>query len=308
MPKYLKQSRKVLHRTPTKDSRKKRMEEEQIVHPVSFDMSPKGEFKRFEETYCTLFGAKGIGKSTFGKELGDVLADRYKLKLPATYFLMSEPPNNSLSFRRSRIRTWPTFRSFVDKAEKSPEFVSTVKMWVIDTVDALVAQGISTIAYEWGILDLSDEGYARAWHELRDELVYQLIRLGEMGPGVLMLSHERGREMTISRMKIRVPSMDLSDSISNAVGYLCSMIVRMRYVSKSKSKNEIGHLRCLAVQGSEEEDVKDNLQVVTASYPDGIVRFKNEKEAAVKLLSCFDSNKPYKMIKKKKKIRRHKMK
>jgi len=280
------------------------MEEEQVIHPVSFDMSPSGEFRRFEDTSSVLFGAKGIGKSTFAKYLGDALAVRHNLDLPATYFLMAEPPNNPHSFRKSRIQTWPTFRRFIEEAEKDRKFISSIKMWVVDTIDALVAKGISSIAYEWGVFDLTDEGYARAWHELRDELVYQLLRLREMGPGLLLISHERDRKMTLNRLKIGVPSMDLSDSISNAVGYLCSMIIRMRYVNKSPSKSEIGHLRCLAVQGSEEEDVKDNLQVITQQYSDGVIKFRTEADAVRKVLDCFEGASPRKRVKKKKKKKR----
>lgn len=86
MSRYLDKSKKSkqLHRKPTKDSRKKRMAEEQKVHKLSFEMNPTGDIKRFEDTTSMLFGVKGIGKSTFAKELGDILAVRYNLDLPAT--------------------------------------------------------------------------------------------------------------------------------------------------------------------------------------------------------------------------------
>lgn len=293
MSRYLSNSKsksKSLHRPQTKDSRKIRMKEEQKIHSIKFDMKPKSEAKTFEDTITALFGVRGIGKTCFGKELGEALARKYNLDIPAAYFLMADLPINNprLKIRKSKIKTWPTLRSFIDKAEDNPKFVSTVKMWVIDTIDVLVSKGISTIAYEWGLLDLSDEGYARAWQELRHELVYQLIRLKEMGPGILLISHEKDRQMTVGRMKVGVPSMNLSDSISNAVGYLCSTIMRMRYVDKSLTKKDMGHKRCISVLGSEKEDVKDNFQLITKRYPDGIIKFKTEKKAVRRILDCFD--------------------
>jgi hypothetical protein len=280
--------RKERFREPTKDSRKLRMEEEQIIHPISFEMSSTGETKKFEEAVVTLFGTKGIGKSTFGKVLGDSLAKKYNLDDSGTYFLMAEAPNNALSFRKTRIKTWPTFRDFIDKAENDRRFVRTVKMWVIDSIDALVKQGISTISYEWGVFDLTDEGYARAWQEMQAELLHQLGRLNDLGPGILILSHERDRPMSIGRRIVNMPSMDLSNSIANAVGYLCSMIIRMRYVEISRDKEEIGKMRCLSFTGSESEDVKDNLQVISPKYPDGTIKFETERQAVRKVLRCFD--------------------
>lgn len=299
MSRYLSSSpkkSKTLHRTPTKDSRLRRMKEEQVVHKIKFDMDPENELKKFEETVAVLFGVKGIGKTSFAAYLGDALTEKYDLDLPATYFLMAEPVNNSLSFRKSRIKTWPTFRDFVDKAAKDSEFVSSVKMWIIDDIDTLVARGISTIAYEWGIIELSDEGYARAWHELRAELIYQLIRLREMGPGLLLISHEKDRPITVGRQKIGVPSMNLSDSICSAVGDLCSTIMRMKYIT---SKKESSSTRCISVLGSEQEDVKDNCQKITSEYPDGIIKFKSERQAVRKILDCFDTKAEDKRPKKK---------
>jgi len=169
------------------------------------------------------------------------------------YVLATEPINNPNEFRVTRIQNWPTFKAFIDKAQENSSFLKTVKMWGIDTIDALVAKCMSSVCYEWGLTDLSDEGYSRAWVELKEELIFNLLRLVDLGPGLLLVSHERQREAKSRRMVITKDSMDLSNSICNAISYLSSIILHMRYVDKSKTSAELGHLRCLSIRGSEEK-------------------------------------------------------
>jgi hypothetical protein len=275
-------------------SRLKRMSEEQVIHKLNFEMSASSEFKYFEKTISALYGVPGIGKSRFAALLGEFLQRKYSLKASGTYFLQCEPVNHPWKIRKDHLDNWPTFRSFIDGAEKNPRFVSTVKMWVIDTIDGIVPKAMSTICSDFGIADLRDattrvgvDGwYAKAWQELRDELLYQILRLAALGPGVLILSHERYRKSIANRMAIEKASMDVSNSVYNAVGDACSMILRIRNMGEGGKKSS---MRCLASLPSDDEDVKDNLSVILPSYSDGLIKFKDEKQAVDKLLSCFDN-------------------
>jgi len=283
------------------------MREEQVIHDVNFEMIASSRYQQFEETISALFGVPGIGKSKFAADLGMELQKKHSLKSSGTYFLQCEPINHNWNIRKSYLDNWPTFRRFIDNAEGDPEFVSTVKMWVIDTIDGIVPKGMSTICSDFGIADLKDatvrvgvDGwYAKAWQELRDELLYQILRLAALGPGVLVLSHERYRKSIVNRMAVEKASMDVSNSIYNAVGDACSIILRMRNVDGTSKKRKV--LRCLAFLPSDDENVKENLEVILPHYLDGLIEFRTEKEAVRELLACFENKRPIRTKKKKKK-------
>lgn len=307
-------------------SRKKRMDSEQIVRQSKFSYEEQSRQVGFEDSISALFGIPGIGKSMFAAELGLALKEKYNLTYSGTYFIQVDPINHSRVIRMNvdengepvLTDTWPTFRHFVDEAEKYPEFVKTVKMWVIDTLDGLVPKGISTICSDFGITDLreatrkigNDGWSAEAWQELKYELRYQILRLAALGPGVLLLSHERYRKVQEGGLEVEKASMDVSNSIYNAIGNDCSIIMRMRLESGRAKKPSKSSPRCLAVLSSLDEDAKENLGLVTAKYPNGIVPFTTEREAVDKLLACFGSVKKQvkkqvkKTVKKPKKVRR----
>lgn len=276
-------------------SRLKRIREEQVIHDIQLEMKTSSEYKCFEETISALYGAPGIGKSRFAECLGIALQEKYSLKTSGVYFLQCEPINHPWKIRKSRLDNWPTFRRFVDDVEGDSSFVSTVKMWVIDTIDGIVPKGINTICSDFGVVDLKDatvrvgaDGWhAKAWQELRDELLYQVLRLASFGPGVLILSHERYKKVIVNRMATEKASMDISNSIYNSIGDACSMILRMRSADED-GKGKRTRLRCLASLPSDDENVKDNLEVILPNYPDGIIKFKTEKIAVKKILRCFE--------------------
>ena len=47
-----------------------RMEEEQLIHSVQFEMSESSESDVLEQTISALFGIPGVGKSKFVEQLG----------------------------------------------------------------------------------------------------------------------------------------------------------------------------------------------------------------------------------------------
>uniref|UniRef100_A0A6M3J0L5 Putative ATPase domain containing protein n=1 Tax=viral metagenome TaxID=1070528 RepID=A0A6M3J0L5_9ZZZZ len=300
-------------------SRKKRMDSEQVVKEVKFTMEEQVRQTNFEDSISALFGIPGIGKSMFAAELGLALKEKYQLPYSGTYFIQVDPINHSRKIRMNDelVDTWPTFRHFVDEAEKNPKFVETVKMWVIDTLDGLVPKGISTICSDFGITDLreatrkigNDGWSAEAWQELKYELRYQILRLAALGPGVLLLSHERYRKVQEGGLEVEKASMDVSNSIYNAIGNDCSIIMRMRLESGRVKRPSKSTPRCLAVLSSLDEDAKENLGVVTAKYENGIVPFTTEREAVDKILACFGTIKTSqkvskKTVKKPKKVRK----
>jgi len=291
--------RGTVGKTPSKSSkfasRLKRIAKQQTIHDVEFETEASAATTCFEESISAVFGMPGIGKSKFAEEMGFALQKKYHLSQSGAYFIQCERINHSWNIRKTMIPTWPTFRAFVDKMEQSPDLVKTVKMWVIDTIDALAPLGISTICHDMGIADLreatrkvgGDGWFAEAWQELRFELEYQILRLASFGPGVLILSHERERKRTENNTEVNKASMDLSNSIYNSVGDACSMVLHMRVVNDVTRKKKSRPIRCLSCLSSESEEAKDNLGVILKKYPEGMMRFATEREAVDNLLGCF---------------------
>ena len=276
-------------------SRLKRIAGQQTAHEIVFETEASAATTCFEESISAVFGMPGVGKSKFAEEMGFALQDKYHLSQSGLYFIQCERINHSWNIRKTMCPTWPTFRAFVDKMEKSPELVKTVKMWCLDTIDALAPLGISTICHDMGIADLreatrkvgGDGWFAEAWQELRFELEYQILRLAALGPGVLILSHERERKRKENNTEVNKASMDLSNSIYNSIGDACSMILHMRVVNNVTRKAKSRPIRCLSYLSSESEEAKDNLGVLLKKFPEGIMRFGTEREAVDNLLACF---------------------
>lgn len=291
-------------------SRLKRIAKQQTAHDIVFETEASAATTCFEESISAVFGMPGVGKSKFAEEMGFALQKKHNLSQSGVYFIQCERINHSWNIRKTMTPTWPTFRTFVDKMENSPELVKTVKMWCIDTIDALAPLGISTICHDMGIADLreatrkvgGDGWFAEAWQELRFELEYQILRLAALGPGVLILSHERERKRTENNREVNKASMDLSNSIYNSIGDACSMILHMRVVNDVTRKAKSRPIRCLSCLSSESEEAKDNLNVLLKKYPEGIMRFGTERGAVDNLLGCFGKQKP--MVKKHKKVKK----
>ena len=301
--------RKIIRGTLGKDSgtkpskfasRLKRINKQQAEHEIVFETEATAATTCFEESISAVFGMPGVGKSKFAEEMGFALQEKYHLSQSGAYFIQCERINHSWNIRKTMCPTWPTFRAFVDKMEQSPELVKTVKMWVLDTIDALVPLGFSTICHDMGIADLreatrkvgGDGWFAEGWQELRFELEYQILRLAALGPGVLILSHERERKRTENNTEVNKASMDLSNSIYNSIGDTCSMILHMRVVNGVVRKAKSRPIRCLSCLSSESEEAKDNLGVVLKKYPEGMMRFGTEREAVDNLLGCFGEKSP----------------
>ncbi len=253
-----------------KAGRKFRLEQSQVTAPIIFAQTPRVSAKRFQDTFSCLYGPTKIGKSTLAS------------LIPGTYLLATEPGYEWLNVRVTDVPNWKTFKKFVEYMENHPKDVASVKMWVVDTVDNLSQMCIEGICFDWGLTDISDEGWGRAWQELRQEFTFWILRLKALGPGVLFISHERQREFSSRKIKLNKDSMDLPGTTYSVVSYLCDVILHMRYVKQSHKAEEIGELRCLSMRPSETEDAGDK----TKRLP-SIIKFETEQQAVDKILQCF---------------------
>jgi len=274
------------------EEKKRRIAESGKCKSIALDMSmPRPEEKPFEQCIIGLYGVPGVGKSKFVEELGLALQRKYSLNLPAVYMLQAEPVNHRWKIRGARathyLDTWPTFCKHVSDICASPELQRTVKMFAIDTADSVVPKILLKLCKDYGAESAMDkiEG-GNIYSESQDELEYQILKLLNLGIGVLILSHERTIPKKAGNIEVNQARMDLSDAMFNRVADRCSMILHMRQTDRlAKAKRGT---RCLVSLENDREHAKDNLGVVLQSgHSDGVIEFGTEREAVDKLLGCF---------------------
>lgn len=291
-------------------SKMKRIEQSQKVHKLNFQLEEESVIKTFEDSISAVYGVPKVGKTKFAYELGKALQKKYSLPHSGTCFLKCDWVNYDWKVRGEMIPTWPTLREFVDGMEERPELVKTIKMFVIDTVDALVPMGMNTICYDLEVADLKDAAInignniwsQEGWKQFRLELEFQLFRLKYLGPGVLILSHEQYEDVKVNGLMEQRAKMALSNSVYNTIVPACSMMLHM----KLKNGEHSGGIRQLVGLESTEERAGDNLNKIAPRYTNGIIPFRTEAEAVEKLLGCFDKPviKIKKKVKKAKKVKR----
>ncbi len=274
----------------TKASIRQMNEDYQVVYEVPFDTGPVSNRRLlYEDTINILYGDFGIGKSRFVAELGLYLQNKYGLNEPGTYLIQTEKANNGWAMRGSeekyRIQNWVSLVRFVDKCEADPSFVKTVKMFVVDTLDGIIPKLHSTLCVESNLVEATDDiqsiyGLAKMCVE------FQLLRLHALGPGILILSHEREDKVKVGSVEIKKKGMGVSPSLMSRMGALCTTMLRMRNMDRSSKTPNIGP-RCLVFSKSDYEDGKDNLEVFRPHHPKGFIEFDTEKEAVENIMACF---------------------
>lgn len=277
-----------LSTTKIKRTRANRIRNEVMkAHPLFFNAEPQGGFQELHEIMWVIFGEKGVGKTTFAWQIGDQLQYRFALDKNACFFIMAEKRNNSLPLRGELVPNWLTFIEFVTQVSNHPEIIDTTKIFVIDPLDTLIESAIDTMCGDYDITEMHQEGFSRAWKELRAQLLSYCNVLRSLVPGLLIISHQRYREVKEGIFSRDKASMDLGDKTANVLGAPCSMIVRMRIVEE-KSPSTTKSKRCLSCLPNDREEVKDNLDVVCKTYSNGIIPVDTPRKGAQALLDCFD--------------------
>lgn len=252
-------------------SRNARIEADQEVVDLPFMTEPQQGAARFEDCIAILYGPSGVGKTRLCSEI------------PGHYIIDAENKSQWNRRRATYVPNWPSFKAFIEQMERAPELVATVKMWCIDTIDVLVTKAMSTICAEWELLDLSEEGFSRAWQELVQEVVFQILRLRQLGPGIVMVSHEREVEIKHRFIKLDHTRMDVSKSVFNALSFISDLTLHMTYEVEGTLPGDRTAKRCLVTRGNETADAKN---CTRANLPDSLP-FHTEREAVQKILDAF---------------------
>lgn len=142
-----------------------------------------------------LYGEEKIGKTTFASQFPDAI------------FLMCEPGSKALSIYSRPVNSWADLKGYLKVLAKDKKF----KTIVIDTVDVAANMCEKYCAAKLGVEDIQDAEYGKGWRKLKAELSQWLTFAGNMGKGIIYISHSTEKEIKNrsggSRHRV-VPTMD----------------------------------------------------------------------------------------------------
>jgi len=170
--------------------------------------------------------------------------------------------------------------------EKKPKFCKKIKLWCIDTVDNL-AKGC--MQYACGRADIShpsDKEWGAGWEAFADEFMHWICRLGVLGPGLAVISHETSYEVTIRGRKYNKHIPAMPKTAYKILNGMADMILRMAHEHTKKRKSgrtTITTTRVLLTQAGIDYDAGDRTELLPETIP-----FKTEKQLVKTLLECFE--------------------
>ena len=126
-----------------------------------------------------LYGKIKIGKTSLAAQFPDAL------------FLMTEPGGKSLEIYQMDVKSWTHFKGILTALETSDMY----KTIVIDTTDNLYKMCTDWYCKKNAIQHPSDEEWGKAWQLINDEFMLGIIKLMQLGRGVIFTSHATTHEI-----------------------------------------------------------------------------------------------------------------
>jgi hypothetical protein len=250
----------------------------------------------FEEGMVCLYGPPKIGKSDFAQHIDGV------------YFLPTEPGYKWLNVRKTVISDWASFIAFIKLMKKKPKFVSTVKMWCIDTGGNLSKFAMQYACGREDIAHPTDHEWGKGWEAFGDEFNYWLLELSALGPGVIIIAHEKDRNVVIAGTEVTKFSPSMPKTTYEIINALADVTLHMSYdkgmikakTTRKKGKRKKPDLyacRCFYTKGDDNRDAGDRSNLLPPKIP-----FETTQEALDKILGYFEAGQ--KGDKKKRKLRK----
>lgn len=237
---------------------------------IELEEEPTIDAESLQDCVILLYGVPKIGKT------------RFFCNIEGMYLLPTEPGYHFQNVRKTPIRNWITFKTFVKKMEKRGKFVRTVRIWGIDTVDKLAKFCMQYVCGREGITHPSDQEWGKGWEAYRDEFTHWILRLGMLGPGLGFISHESSKEVIVGGLKVPKAIPELDKTTYKVINPMADLILRMGFV-KVKTPSGRKKKRCLFTRPTAYMDAGDR----TGVLPDKI-KFATEKEAIKTMQRCFE--------------------
>jgi len=147
-----------------------------------------------ETATWTVYGAPGIGKSTFAAGFPDPL------------FLATELTQKHLSLHLVPIDSWEKFLKVAKELQDNGDRFHTV---VVDTTDLLYKMCQEYCCAKFGFDHPSDEGYGKGYDKVNSEFYRGVLMLKHLGKAVIFIAHYTEREDKVRGVtyKKTVPSL-----------------------------------------------------------------------------------------------------
>lgn len=130
-------------------------------------------------------------------ERGHDSIESSRIQIDRWDWLEDEAPDQ-ISERMKKDKQGVRHMSFVDALSllKGSDKFGTI---IIDTLDKLYLMCTDYICAKKQIEHPSDEGYAKAWHAIRDEFIRAILTLHNINRGVIYISHVKYRDIENTR-------------------------------------------------------------------------------------------------------------
>lgn len=175
-----------------------------------------------------LYGPPKVGKSTFCSKFEDPL------------FLSTEPGLKFLRVRKVDIKCWADFTTVVEKLEK--DYLNgkvTLSVVVIDTVDNLGKFCMKHVCRARNIDHPADQEWGKGWEAFFDEWHRWIVRLCQIGFGVVFIGHSTEKEVTYRSMKITKTMPAMPTTVYRSINAMVDFILFAGFKEvKVKTKDE----------------------------------------------------------------------
>lgn len=212
--------------------------------PIVFEDEATKEGGSFFDYLSIWYGPPKIGKSTLLS------------KVEGAYFLCTEPGYRHLKIRKSRIKNWKDFTSFIKYMNKHPKKLATVNLFVIDPVDKLAKYCMQYTCGRDKVAHPTDQDWGKGWEAFRDEFTYWFLRLGALGKGIAVISHIKVREVEVEGMMRDKECPAMPKTCYTVCNDLADITVRIGYAKKKKGKKR---KRCLFTEGTVDMEAGNRL-------------------------------------------------
>ncbi len=245
----------------------------QTAAKIIIEKEPSIEGGSFLSFITILYGVPKIGKSTLA------------FCLKGAYFLPTEPGYKFVKIRKTKISNWATFKQFIKYMEDNQSALDDIECFVVDTTDNLSKFCMQYACGREKIAHPSDEEWGKGWEAYRDEFTHWILRLCDLGPGVMFISHEQEREIKSRGLMINKATPALPKTCYTVINNLADIILRMGFYTAKKRKGvkRTKNQRCLFTKPTENMDAGDRTGLLPAVIP-----FKTEKEVVATLMEYFE--------------------
>lgn len=214
---------------------------------------------KFNQLKWMVYGASGIGKSTFFSKMAD--GDRLPI------FLATDPGHSFMKVISMPIYSWKNFSDAVDTLVAKPSPVYSIV--VLDTVDILFRMCRKYVCEREGINHVSELEWGKGTDMVRDLFELQIAKLALLdrhGIGLGFISHSKDVEVRGRAIRTSKVMPTLQNAAYGIVAPLCDVIGMAGFkVTKADAANPDGLERIIQFAPDETVDAKDRTGLLPAA-------------------------------------------